>query len=316
MMDRITNHIQKRIVFYQSIFCAVFTAGVFSFRWANCLPFSGRMPVLGDGDKLELWARYILYVKEPLDYPLGVIKSLSFPFQTSNISHGPVELFAIIFKVLSKVYAPLSEFYYLVFIEILFVFLTGYFTVRIVHCFHVKSFSLKLLASVLVALSFPLLHRSSSYYGMTFEVAYVPLFTIGAYCLIRIHNRQDKISLFGFAAIFPVAALIDYYPLFGLAVISSIVILFSFVEFVILRERMVLRRLLFLSSGFALGMVISMVSPFILGYQGSLKTDSKEYTKVLTGRYRDGWGYGGGRMGSTKGLPTWAPQLPVSSARW
>lgn len=283
--------------FLQNLFCAAFVTFVFSFRWRNCLPFSGYMPYLSDGDKLETWVRYIIYAKEPFGFPLGLIRRLSFPFLVTNITKGPEPLFAILFKFISRIHGSFSEFYYLVLVELLYVFIVGYVTCLILDSFKVKSFWSKLLAAVLVSLSFPLLHRSSNYFGLTMIVAYFPLYLAFAYFYIRIYKYPNRRSFFFLVLFFAIAAFFDYYPLIGIFFIFSILLCFNLLETILYDRKINCQRINFIAPAFALGIVLSIFVLFILGNQGNLSVSYDQNSHPLSNRYSYGWGYGGGYGG-------------------
>ena len=78
------------------------------------------MPSSTNFELLGFYGRYLIYAQEPIAFPLGIIKGLSFPFNdVANIMRGPIPLFAIPIKVLSKICPPLGEFYYFVLAELL-----------------------------------------------------------------------------------------------------------------------------------------------------------------------------------------------------
>ena len=66
------------------------------------------MPVINDWDQLAFFGRYLVFANESFNLPIGNIQGLSFPFN-STITRGSIPLFAILFKLSSKIYAPLSD---------------------------------------------------------------------------------------------------------------------------------------------------------------------------------------------------------------
>ncbi len=108
------------------------------------------MPTIANFESLGYYGRYLIYARESLGFPIGVIKGLSFPFaDAANIMRGPITLFAVPLKVLSKMYPPLAEFYYFVSVELLSSFFSALFAWGLVREFNVKSFWAKLLAATL-----------------------------------------------------------------------------------------------------------------------------------------------------------------------
>lgn len=188
---------------------AILVMALLAFRWRGCLPFSGFMPLMEDQDNLGFWSRYLIYVREPFAFPLGEIQGLSFPF-VSNISRGSIPLVALVMKVCAKVYAPLAECYYFVGVELLSVGLSAWLSYGLL-CRVRMLASVRLLGAFLVALSPALLYRSSECYKVTFMVAYFPVLLAAALLYMRTYGRFRWSTSCLLAAIFPVAALIDYY---------------------------------------------------------------------------------------------------------
>ena len=295
--NTVINYIRLKIATCQDLLCAVFVTSIFSLRWRNCLPFSGYMPVLKGGDNLEIWSRYLFYAREPFGSPIGLIKGLGFPFHTVSISRGPIELFAILFKFLSKIYAPFSEFYYPVLFELVCVFLVAYFTCLILKALRVRSFWVRLLGTVLASLSFPLLFRSSSFYGLSYQVAYFPIYMAFFYFLIRLYNHPDRRSFFLLMLFFLILAFFNDYGLFGTYFIFFIFLILIFFRFILNRNRSKADRdrLFFAVPALILGVIITFFVSFMLGNQENM-TVSQDST-LLSTRYDTSWGYGGGYGG-------------------
>lgn len=254
------------------------------------------MPVLDNSDILSFTGTYLIYARESFSFPIGLVKGLSFPFEAANISRGSIPLFAILFKGLAKLYPPFSGYYYFIIVELLSVFLVAYFTCLLLSSFKITSFWLKLLGTVLVALSFPLLFRSSGYYGVTFIVASFPVYIACAYFYTRIYRNANFKSLLLFACIFPVAALIDYYLLFGLLFLTSFCLCLNCIETMLNNNRLNRNRVWFIMLAFLLGVILSSQMLFILGNQSNLEAPA-DSSDLIIGRYSEGWGYGGGGGG-------------------
>jgi len=253
------------------------------------------MPVLNGGDNLEIWSRYLFYAREPFGFPIGLIKGLGFPFYTVSISRGPIELFAILFKSLSKIYAPFSEFYYPVLFELVCVFLVAYFVCLILEFFRVKSFWIKLLGTLLISLSFPLLFRSSSFYGLSYQIAYFPIYTAFFYFLIRLYSYPNRRSFFLLLVFFLILSFFNDYGLFGTYFIFFIFLILIFFRFILNRSKADHDRLFFAVPVFILGVIIVVLVSFMLGNQENI-TVSPE-ASLINARYETGWGYGGGYGG-------------------
>jgi len=295
LKDTIISYIRSKSSACQNLLCAFFVTAVFSLRWRNCLPFSGYMPVLSNGDQFEIWARYLFYAREPFGFPIGLVKGLGFPFHTVNISRGPIELFAILFKLLSRIYAPFSGFYYPVLFELVCVFLVAYFMCLILRAFRIRSFWMRLLGTVLVSLSFPLLFRSSSFYGLSYQVAYFPIYMAFFYFLTRLYNHPNRRSFFLLASFFLILSFFNDYGLFGTYFIFSIFLILVFFRFILNRSRADRGRLFFAVPAFILGVIITFFVSFMLGNQENM-TVSPDST-LLNTRYDTAWGYGGGYGG-------------------
>jgi len=279
--------------FFQNVFCSSVVTSIFSLRWINCLPFSGRTPVSTNMDSLEIWGRFLIWAKEPLHLPVfGLVKSLAFPFQTESIAHGPVTLFALLFKILSKVYPPFGHFYYFVFIELLFVFLASYFTFLLLVEFRVNSFWLKLLGAATVALSFPLLYRSMN---LAFEMVYIPGYAVFAYCFVRAYKYPSFFLYLILALIFPLAVLIDDYFLLGVVVMMGSSIVLMGIGYLMHKVKPNADRLRGMIAAFILGMLLSSGMTYCLGNTENLKIQSD--VTPMTGRDDLRWAYGGGYGG-------------------
>ncbi len=280
--------------FFHAILCSILVTAVFSIRWQNCLPFSGYMPLSLNTDQLDILARFLIWAKEPFSIPLGTIKGLTFPFESASITRGPLPLFALIFKGLSKIYPPLSEFNYFVFAELVLVFFTAFFTCRILDLHNIKSIWMKLLGATLVGLSFPLLHRSSIYYGVTFLVVYIPLYTAFAYYYIHIYKYFNIKSILLMAIFIPVLAFFDYYVLFGIFFMFTVSLPFISLNFLIRRNRTNRKRFYSYIISFMIGTALLFSTISLLGKQGDLTVPSQT---TLTHRDDVSWGYGGGYGG-------------------
>ncbi|PIS09192.1 hypothetical protein COT75_02945 [Candidatus Beckwithbacteria bacterium CG10_big_fil_rev_8_21_14_0_10_34_10] len=275
----------------QNIILALLVTAVFSLRWQNCLPFSGKMPVITNSDVMSIWGRYLIFAKENFSFPLGSIKSLSFPFQTANITRA-FPLFSLILKFLSKIFPLLGKFYYFPLVEIMAVFLTAYFTCLLLDKFKVRWWPIKLLGAVLVSLSPALLFRSSFYYGISMQVYYFPLYLIFSYLYICFYKKPSWRLAVILALVFPLSSLIAYYLSFGISFIFLVLLGFNILEFTINKKKVNQKRLIRGLFAFVLGLFLSSVVFSILGNQDNLKVPPE--TSLFTTRFRTNWGYGGG----------------------
>lgn len=300
---------------YQSLIGAVLVTSIFSLRWINSLPFSGYMPVIKDGDNLTMFGSYLIYAKEPFGFPIGVIRGLGFPLDVSNISRASIPLFAIPLKLLSTLYAPLSEYYYFVLVELLSVFFTAYFAGLLLMYFRVNSFPLRLLGAVLCSLSFVLLYRSS-YYNYSIHVAHFPIYLAGAYLYLQLATRPNLRRSVLFALLFPIAALTDAsYLLFGISFLAFVCLLFNFIEFILNKNEPGRKRLMFVSSSFLIGMLLTVSTMYVVGtYYTIMEVDPG--VSPLRGRYAEGWGYGGGYGGGFHVADVFTLLVPPGKGRW
>ena len=291
----ITNHLNSKINLYQSLFCAIFTTSIFSLRWSNCLPFSGDTPIFNSTDVLDSWARYLIWVREPLSFPLGVIKGMRFPFCDGVIGCNTLPLFAIPLKLLSKIYPSFSEFYFFISVELLFVFLVAFFSCSLLEIFKVRFFWLKLLGAALVSLSFPFLFRSSHYYGFTYLMAYFPLYISFAYYFIKMYIKPNFKSSALLIACLTCVAFFDEYTIFGIFFILTVSLCFCLFNFILNKNILNRGRLIFCIMSLGLGVLLSLSVTYSLG--GRVDFTTTKNKSPLPGRYGDQWGYGGGSGG-------------------
>ncbi len=277
-----------------AVIIAVILTFIFSFRWRNCLPFSGFSPALDNIDRLGMIGRYLIYAREKFGFPLGVVHGLSFPFEAARMDRGPIFLFALFFKILGRIYPPFLQFDYLVLAELVGFFATAYFAVRLFQLFSIRNFWVLLLAATFVSLSPTLLFRSSEYYGYTFIVLNFPLLMMTAYSFIRLclSPTQLKYRLF-FVVVFAVMATIDLYLLFSATVMVGTAGLFLILHDKITHggpeEKLRIRTLFFL---FVAGLLSSLLTFWLIGNQNHFETPDRNL--MYRGRDATTWGYGGG----------------------
>jgi len=313
---RVIDYIRSKSHSHQPLICALFVTSIFSLRWINCLPFSGYMPVISDGDNLTLFGHFLVYAKEPFTFPIGLIKGFSFPLEITNISKGSIPLFAIPLKLLSRYYPASSEFYYFVTVELVSVFATAYFAVLILRQFGVDTFSVQLLGSVLCTLSFSLLYRSSEYYRIPFVVTHFPLYLAGAYLLIRLVRQPSFKSLLLFISLFCIVVLIENsYLLFGVAFMACVASGLYLLEFLENKTEYNRKRFVFLASGVAFGLLLAFGTMLVVGQQFTTKLDTGA-PSVLADRNSSEWGYGGGYGGGFHVADAFSLIVPPGEGSW
>jgi len=286
----LTRHV-GRSPLSQNLTCAFLVTSFFALRWQNCLPFSGFMPVLTGFDKVAAYGRYLLYAREPFAWPIGTIQGLGFPFELGHVSRATIPLFAISLKFLSKFYPPLAESFYFVAAELISVFVSAFFVFLILKILGITSFGSRALGVVVTTLSFPLLYRSSEYYGLTFVVTYFPVFLAAAYFYIRLCKMRDRKSMFMLASIFPTAVLSDMYPALALVIMIAILLFYHLMIFKCEGSKPNRERLFLVAGALLVGVILMFLMTKCLGSTGMLG-DHKG--NVLKRRHFEGNNYGGG----------------------
>ncbi len=203
---------------------------IFAIQFLYCLPFLGNTRVFNP-ETVGTLISYFIYAGEPFSFPLGEIKSITFPFVDGNVGNvGALPLFAITFKALGKVLSYFQKFDYFIFVEILSSFLTAYFSMKILLMLGVRHVGFRILGALLVGTSLIMLIRSASL--QPFCVVQFPLFTIWMYLMLLVLQgkdvfyRKDLLVMF----IFPITALIDNYTLVGIILGTSVLVVFEFYE--------------------------------------------------------------------------------------
>ena len=258
------------------------------------------MPSGTDHEWVGFYGRYLIYARESIGLPIGIIKGLSFPFaDVANIIRGPIPLFAIPLKILSKIFPPLAEFYYFGLVEIISVFFSALFAWGIAREFNVRLFWSKLLAAVLCGLSVSMLHRSSLYFGNTVLVMHTPLYLGCAYFYVRLYKRQYRKWKEGLllVCIFICASLVGYYIFVGMAMGVACCLTVHLLEMLLRsRERKRLfRRTLPIIIACMIGVLAGILIQNSLGNTRNL--DKVNISMILDSRYVSSWPYGGGMGG-------------------
>ncbi|MBL8022460.1 MAG: hypothetical protein JNM27_22475 [Leptospirales bacterium] len=282
----------KQSIRWEHIGWPIVITAIFAIRWATCLPFSGNMPAVLDGDNLDLFGRFLIFVREPFGYPVGRIEGLSFPFRDANIFRGSIPLVAIPLKALAKIWAPVGQHYFFVTAELIAVFVATLYVCKLLTLLKINSPWYKLIGSILLVLNPALLHRSSKYYTISFVVMNFPvIFAFFYYYALRFEGSLRR-SAVGLGLLLPIAALFDYYLLFALLVVTSTLVVVDVVRYFWIREKFLLHSARSTAVALVAGAVLAQLCLKAIGDEGSLQ--SPERSQLWVGRYADGWAYGGG----------------------
>lgn len=273
--------------------CSAAVSAIFSIRWGNCLPGSGFMPLMRDGDSIAFFSKYLFYARESFGYPIGLLDGVGFPFRNASLSGGSIPLGGILFKLLSRIDSTFLDFFYYPFLEIVSVFLTAVFTILILKSAGIQTFWWRFLGAILVGLCPALLFRSSEYYGVTFAVMNFPIYLTAAYFVIQICRTHSWPYAFALALLFPLSALTEPYVLFALgfmgAVLLGVLILFELLHG---NHAQGTRSIVLLLSSIVCGLFLSFATRQALGDNALLVSGAS--ASVLEGRYSTTSGYGGG----------------------
>jgi len=205
-------------------------AVLFSIRFLYCLPFSGFTRGF-NYESVTTLVSFLIFAQEPWSFPVGVIKDLAFPFQDANIGNvGALPLFALSFKALGTVASYFQAQDYFILVEILSCFLTAFLAQKILASIGVPGKALRALGALLTGTSFLLLTRSE--WLQPFCVVSFPLFMAWIYAmLLALHrgswSRRKDVAV---VLIFPLAALVDNYSLFGMLLGTSALLMFELYE--------------------------------------------------------------------------------------
>lgn len=295
MVDKIIKNIHSVLVRWQKELISIFVTAIFAFRWRTCLPFSGNMPLANNTDQLDIWVRYVIWARESFSWPISTVHGLNFPFNDASITRGPMPPFAIFFKGLSKIWVSFSEFYYFIFAELTFVFVSAYFTCLLLELFHEKKVGIKIFGAVLVALSFPMLYRSSNYYGVTFLMCYIPLYLGFAYYYIKIYRNLNIKALLILAVFLAImASFFEHYVFFGIYFLLVSSLSLCVLNHLCNDNRLNYERIKYTAMALFIGLFFSFSVVYMLGKQGDLDLKGTNSVSPLTGRGSNQWGYGGG----------------------
>ncbi len=218
------------IDFTGPITIAAGVAVLFSIRFLYCLPFSGFTRGF-NYETVTTLVSFLIFAQEPWSFPVGVIKDLAFPYEDANIGNvGALPLFALSFKALGTVASYFQTQDYFILVEILSCFLTAFFAQKILASIGVPGKLLRALGALLTGTSFLLLTRSE--WLQPFCVVSFPLFMAWIYAMLLALRRGSWSLREDVAAvlIFPLAALIDNYALFGMLLGTSALLVFELYE--------------------------------------------------------------------------------------
>ena len=298
-MPRYVGHrqISGKLRVLQMVSLAGLVTAVFSLRWRTCLPFSGYVPVINDPDTLTIFGRYLVYAKEALSFPIGRIVNLGFPYQVDNVAHCSMPIFPFVLKPLSRLCPSLGSTFYFVPAEILSVFVTAILVWVFLDMFHVQAVMLRLLGMTLICLSFPLLYRSSGYYGVSFGVAYFPVSMFWACCVVALYRKPGVVRMLVVASVLPLALLVDNYLSLGILIMTSSFVFMIVVECFRDVSKDSKRRFVCFMGALIVGVLLLGLVSRCIGYFNDLSTPLSDETALLHGRYSEGWGYGGGSGG-------------------
>src|SRR3989338_1079756 len=239
------------------LLAAILVTAIFSLRYINCLPFSGKMPIVSYEGSTRLGS-YMIYARESFSFPLGLIKGLTFPYHDADVLiAGSIPLFAIFFKSLSKLYTPLSTVYYFVLVDLLAVFFMAYLAYLLLEKMRVEYFLSKLLGSILCGLSFALLAKSHCDQPLT--VIHFPIYMAFMYYYIKLAEKPSLRCSFAFLSVFIIAALADPYVLFGISVMASFCILVHFLDFLFTKDDIKGKKFIFILIALIFGVFLSFV---------------------------------------------------------
>ena len=195
---------------------SIFVTALYSIRFLDVLPFSG-FTRLFNYETVTTLVSYLIYARESFSFPLGQIAGLTYPFVDANVGNvGALPLFAILFKSLGKIFPYFQTFDYFVFVELLSCFVTALFAQKILLRVGVEHIAYRILGAFLTGMSFVLLTRSAM--TQTFCVVAFPIFMawIHAALVSMQRGKWNPAQDLAIVTLFPVAALLDNYTLFGI----------------------------------------------------------------------------------------------------
>ena len=214
---------------YFTFFISLVVTCLYSTHIFYCLPFSGYTREF-NYETIATLASFFIYTQEPWSFPLGQIKSLTFPFEDANVGNvGALPLFAISFKILGTFIDYFKTFDYFVLIELTSCFGSAFFSQKILLKLGVRNLGLIALAGLLCGSSLLLINRSMAL--QPFCVISAPIFLAWMYVIILFYeDKKSFIRLVACSIIFPVAILLDGYTFFGIILGTGILLIREFYE--------------------------------------------------------------------------------------
>ncbi len=244
---------------------SLLVTAIFCIRFLYVLPFSGNTRVFNYETVTSL-ASIFIYNSEPISFPLGTIKGLTFPFHDANIGNvGGMPLFALVFKFLGRVIPYFRTFDFFVLIELICCFVTAWFAQKILKSLGVLDRRMLAAGALLLGTSFLFLNRSA--WLQAFCVASFPLFLAWTYGMLLTLSRsearpsEDLLLLL----VFPAAALLDNYTLVGLLLGTGVLTLRELFEAIFSGLSGSRNRTLRLASFCGAGVLLSLLSLYVIG---------------------------------------------------
>ena len=238
---------------------------IFALHYLKCLPFSGYTRLF-NYETVTTLTSYFIYAQEDWSFPLGTIKSLTFPFEDANVGNvGALPLFAIGFKAMGSIFSYFKTFDYVVLVDLLSCFGTALFSQKILLNLGVRRFGLRALAALLTGSSFLLINRSI--WLQPFCIVAGPIFLMWMYVTICFFQRKgfNWLNDLQYAMIFPFAVLLDGYSFFGIIFGTGILLIREFYESYFGGAKSSWTRFIRLLSLCTLGVALSYLSLYLIG---------------------------------------------------
>ena len=272
---------------YSQILVAILISCIFLLHYFNCLPFSGYTKIF-NYETVATLTSYLIYAQEPWTFPLGQIKSLTFPFEDANVGNvGALPLFAISFKALGTIFGYFKTFDYFVLVDLLSCFATALFSQKILLKLGVRRFWLRALAALLTGSSLLLINRSI--WLQPFCIVAGPIFLMWMYAIICFFEQKgiNWLNDVRYAMIFPLAILLDGYTFFGIILGTGILLIREFYEAYFGGLKSSRDRLIRLLSLCFIGVTLSYFALYVIGMypMPKLAQTFTSYDFGMGGRY-------------------------------
>ena len=252
------------ISFPPSVIALAITA-VFSIRFIFLLPFSSSVRQ-GNYETAVSKIGFLIYAREDLTFPLGLIKSLTAPFQDANVGNmGAIPLFAVFFKMLATVFPYFQTFDYFVLLEMLACFFTAFFAIHLMKKLGVSDIPYQVAAAGLTGLSFLILIRSEwiqPFCVLSFPVIAAFFLLISGALVRRSWRAGSDIAI---VFLFPVSILLDAYIFAALAFASAFLIMWEIYEGFVRGLRVSLHRATRLSVCLIIGVLLAIGALWAIG---------------------------------------------------